>query len=112
MNDDTKSLKFGKTMMTGGILKNFADKGTLNRDLARLSTDEKIPKPEHDECVVFKDYFTAGLRFPVQDLLEEILSTDNIEMHHLTTNGISKFALFIWVVRSQEAILNMEEQNS
>lgn len=67
-----------------------------------LPEDEVIPKPKPDECVVFRECFTAGLRFPPQDLLEEILDAYNIEMHHLMPNGISKIALFVWAVKSQK----------
>jgi hypothetical protein len=37
----------------------------LNKVLVRLSKDEKAPKPEPDECVVFKGYFIVGLHFPI-----------------------------------------------
>lgn len=32
---------------------------------------------------------------------EEILKSYNIEMHHLTPNGIAKIVLFIWAVKAQ-----------
>ena len=31
----------------------------------------------------------------------------NIEMHHLTPNGIAKIALFIWAVKSQNVNLDI-----
>jgi hypothetical protein len=37
----------------------------------------------------------------VSRFFEEILKAYNIEMHHLTPNGIAKIALFIWAVKSQ-----------
>lgn len=43
--------------------------------------------------LVSKDFFIARLRFPMQDITEEILDSYNIEMHHLTPIGISKIAL-------------------
>jgi hypothetical protein len=43
----------------------------------------------------------AGLRFPCQDLIEDILEAYKIEMHHLTPNGIVKIATFIWAMKSQ-----------
>ena len=51
--------------------------------------------------------FTAGLRMPYQDFIEEILKAYNIEMHHLTPNEIAKIALFVWAVKSQKANLNI-----
>ena len=55
----------------------------------------------------FWDQFVAGLRMPCQDFVEEILKAYNIEMHHLTPNGIAKIALFIWTVKSQDANLDI-----
>jgi len=52
--------------------------------------------------MVFKDQFSARPRFPCQDLVEEIPKAYNIEMHHLTPNGIAKIALFVWAVKSKD----------
>lgn len=87
--------------MTEKILQGMAGKRILDRALARLPDDEVIPLPEPDEFIVFREYFSVRLCFPVQDLLEEILDAYNIDVHHLTPNGISKIALFIWAVKSQ-----------
>ena len=52
--------------------------------------------------------FTAGLRMPYQDFIEEILKAYDIEMHHLTPNGIAKIALFVWVVNLKKQIWILE----
>jgi hypothetical protein len=44
---------------------------------------------------------------PCQDFVEEILKAYNIEMHHLTPNGIAKITLFIWAVKSQRENLDI-----
>jgi hypothetical protein len=69
--------------------------------------NETVPRPEPDECVVFRDHFTAGFCMPCQDFIEEILKAYNIEMHHLTSNGMAKIALFIWAVKSQSGNLDI-----
>jgi hypothetical protein len=56
---------------------------------------------------VFRDYFAAGLRMPCQNFIKEILKAYNIEMYHLTPNGIAKIALFIWAVKSQRRNLDI-----
>jgi hypothetical protein len=66
-----------------------------------------IPKPKPHECVVFRDQFTAGLRMPCQDFIEEILKAYNIKIHHLTLNGIAKIVLFIWAVKSRRGNLDI-----
>ena len=80
----------------------------LKRASIRLFGGETTPKLEPHECVVFRDQFPAGLRMPCQGFIEEILKAYNIEMHHLSPNGIAKIALFVWVVKSQRANLDIE----
>jgi hypothetical protein len=79
----------------------------LERASVRLPEGETTPKPEPHECVVFQNQFTAGLRMPCQDFIEEILKAYNIEMHHLTLNEIAKIALFVWAVKSQKENLDI-----
>ena len=43
----------------------------------------------------------------VKIFLEELLKAYNIEMHHLTPNGIAKIALFVWAVKCQDANLDI-----
>ena len=74
----------------------------VERVSVRLPKDEVIPDAQPDERVVLKDQFSARLRFPCQDLVEEIPKAYNIEMHHLTPNGIAKIALFVWAVKSKD----------
>jgi hypothetical protein len=101
IGDDTKSLTFGKTLMDEAELDWMVKNRMLEKADARLpSEDEMIPKPKPHECVVFRDQFTAGLRMSCQDFIEEILKAYNIEIHHLTPNGIAKIAPFIWPVKS------------
>jgi hypothetical protein len=64
-------------------------------DVRLPQQNEKVSRPEPGECVVFRDHFTSGLRMPCQDFIEEIRKAYNIEMHHLTSNGTAKIALFI-----------------
>lgn len=100
MGDDTKSLSFGKSLMDETELDFMVKNRMIEKKFVRLPEGETTPKPKPNECVVFRDQFTAGLRMPCQDFLEEILDAYNIEMHHLTPNGIAKIALFIWAVKS------------
>jgi hypothetical protein len=95
IGDDTKSLNFGKTLMDEAELDWLVKNWMLEKADARLpSDDEIIPRPKDYECVVFRDQFAAGVRMPCQDFIEEILKAYNIEIHHLTPNGIAKIALF------------------
>jgi hypothetical protein len=108
VGDDTKSLNFGKSLFDESELQWMVKNRMLEKADVRLPPqNETIPKSEPDECVVFCDHFTAGLRMPCQDFIEEILKAYNIEMHHLTSNGIAKIALFIWAVKSHRGNLDI-----
>ena len=107
VGDDTKSSKFGQTLMDDKELDWMVTNQIVERASVRLPRNEVIPDPKPYECVVFGDQFAAGLRIPCQDFLEELLKAYNIEMHRLTPNGIAKIALFIWAVKSQDVNLDI-----
>lgn len=56
--------------------------------------DEVIPAPRQGEAIVFRDFFTAGLRFPCDRRLPSILDCYRVKLHQLTPNSfvaLSKF---------------------
>jgi hypothetical protein len=65
----------------------------------------KMPKIGHgdkaDEVVIFRSFMKAGLRFPLDRMLVEVLKTFEIYLHQLTPKAIIKVRIFIWVMRSQ-----------
>ena len=42
-------------------------------ELVRFAGQETIPEPKEDEVVVFKSFFRAGLRFPLYEMIGEVL---------------------------------------
>ena len=53
-----------------------------------------IPVPETGEVVVFKDFFTAGLRLPMDPLVPKLLEPFNVKLHHFTPNEILSMDAF------------------
>jgi hypothetical protein len=51
--------------------------------------------------VVYRSFMKAGLRFPLDKLLVEVLKTFEIYLHQLTPEAIIKMGIFIWAMRSQ-----------
>jgi hypothetical protein len=51
--------------------------------------------------VVFKSFFRAGLRFPLNEMIGEVLKFFEIYLHQLTPNAIVRLSVFIWDLRSQ-----------
>jgi hypothetical protein len=49
-------------------------------------------KLEKDEVVVFKSFFKAGLRFPLNEMIADVLKKFGIYLHQLTPNAIVRLA--------------------
>jgi hypothetical protein len=71
------------------------------KELVRFGGEETTPKPEKDEVVVFKSFFKAGLRFPLNKMIADVLKKFGIYLHQLTPNAIVRLSVYIWALRSQ-----------
>jgi hypothetical protein len=69
--------------------------------LIRFAGEEVILEPKDDEVVVFKSFFRAGLRFPLYNMIGEVLKKIEIYLHQLTPNAIVRLTIYIWALRSQ-----------
>jgi hypothetical protein len=67
-------------------------KGRYFRDISivRAGGENNVPLPEADEVVVYRSFMKAGLRFPLDKLLVEVLKTFEIYLHQLTPEAIIK----------------------
>jgi hypothetical protein len=71
------------------------------KELVRFGGEETTPKPGKDEVVVFKSFFKAGLRFPLNKMIADVLKKFGIYLHQLTPNAIVRLSVYIWALRSQ-----------
>jgi hypothetical protein len=78
------------------------------KKLIRFAGEETTPKPKNDEVVVFKSFFKVGLRFPLHEMIGEVLDNYEIYLHQLTPNAIVRLSVFIWALRSQGMDPNAE----
>jgi hypothetical protein len=46
--------------------------------------------------VVFKSFFKAGLRFPLNRMIVDVLKKFGIYLHQLTPNAIVRLSVYIW----------------
>lgn len=53
--------------------------------------------------IVFPDFFVAGLRFPLDPVLPEVLDRYNVKLHHLMLNAIIQLSKFFWALKTFEA---------
>jgi hypothetical protein len=77
--------------------------------LIRFAGEEIILEPKDDEVVVFKSFFRARLRFPLYEMIGEVLKSFEIHLHQLTPNAIVWLSFYIWALRSQGKSANAEE---
>jgi hypothetical protein len=77
--------------------------GRYFRDISimRDGWESTVPLPEADKVVIFRSFMKAGLRFPLDKMLVEVLKTFEIFLHQLTPEAFIKVGVFIWAMRSQ-----------
>jgi hypothetical protein len=69
--------------------------GEAEKKLIRFVGEETTPTPKDDEVVVFKSFFRAGLRFPLNEMIGEVLDNYEIYLHQLAPNAIVRLSIFI-----------------
>jgi hypothetical protein len=69
--------------------------GEAEKKLIRFGGEETTPKLENDEVVVFRSFFKAGLRFPLHEMIGDVLKDFEIYLHQLTPNAIVRLSVFI-----------------
>jgi hypothetical protein len=97
-------LDFGKSTIFEDDLPKMLNLGYFNeakKELIRFGGEETTPKPGKDEVVVFKSFFKAGLRFPLNKMIADVLNKFGIYLHQLTSNAIVRLSVYIWAFRSQ-----------
>jgi hypothetical protein len=75
--------------------------GEAENKLVRFAREETTPEPKKDAVVVFKSFFRVGLRFPLNEMIGEVLKNFEIYLHQLTPNAIVRLSVFIRALRSQ-----------
>jgi hypothetical protein len=97
-------LDFGKSTISEGDLPKMLNLGYLSeakKELVRFDGEETTPKPGKDEVVIFKSFFKAGLRFPLNKMIADVLKKFGIYLHQLTPNAIVRLSVYIWALRNQ-----------
>jgi hypothetical protein len=61
----------------------------------RAGGENNVPLPKADEAVIFRSFMKAGLWFPRDRMLVEVLKTFEIYLHQLTPEAIIKVGVFI-----------------
>jgi hypothetical protein len=62
------SFVFGESKVTTDLIWEYEAAGFFLVGAGRAPLDEQVPTPKPGEVVVFRDFFTCGLRFPCDPL--------------------------------------------
>jgi hypothetical protein len=103
-------IEFGKSIVIADnmvMMKKLGYFGEVESNLVRFTGEEVVSQPREDEVVVFKS-FRAGLRFPLHEMIGEVLKNFEIYLHELTPNAIFRLSVYIWALQSQGMSANAE----
>jgi hypothetical protein len=82
-------IEFGKSTVTEDdmvMMRKLGYFGEVESKLVRFAGEEIILEPKEDKVVIFKSFFRVGLRFPLNDMIGEVLKNFEIYLHQLTPN--------------------------
>jgi hypothetical protein len=97
-------LDFEKSTIFEDDLPKMLNLGYFNeakKELIRFGGEETTPKLGKDEVVFFKSFFKAGLRFPLNKMIADVLNKFGIYLHQLTPNALVRLSVYIWALRCQ-----------
>jgi hypothetical protein len=94
------SFVFGESKVTTNLIRKYEVAGFFHAGSGRAPLDEQVPTPEANEFVVFRDFFTCGLRFPCDPLLPAILDKFSVKIHQLSPNSFLEVSKFFWIMKT------------
>jgi hypothetical protein len=94
------SLVFGEFKVTTNMIRDYEKARFFPSGTGRAPLDEQTPTPEDGEVVVFRDFFTCGLRFPYDPVLPAILDAFLVKIHHLSPTSFLEVSKFIWIMKT------------
>jgi hypothetical protein len=92
---------FGLMKMTLAMLGEMENQGVLTPGLGCVPPEtDTYAKPREDEVLVFKDFFPARLRFPLDPAVVDIFARYDVFLHHMTPNFFARVNLFMWLSKT------------
>lgn len=103
-----KTCNFGTSLMIEAMLRGLEGAGYFEKGKEKLPQGEIVPSPKEHQAVVFKNFFTCGLRLPASPFVRDVLDTFKVQLHQLTPNGILNLSKFCWACYSYGVQLNLD----
>jgi hypothetical protein len=94
------SFVFGESKVTTNLIREYEAAGYFPAGDGRAPLDEQVPTPSPGEVVVFRDFFTCGLRFPCDPMLIAILDKFSVKIHQLSPNSFLELSKFFWIMKT------------
>jgi hypothetical protein len=94
------SFVFEESKVTTNMIRDYEAAGFFPSGTGRAPLDEQTPTPEYGEVVVFRDFFTCGLRFPCDPVLPAILDAFSVKIHQLLSASFLEVSKFIWIMKT------------
>jgi hypothetical protein len=101
------SFVIGESKVTANMIREYERAGFFPPGAGRAPLDEQIPTPRDGECVVFRDFFICGLRFPCDPILLAILDAFSMKIHQLSPTSFLEISKFIWIMKTFGCNLNV-----
>ena len=57
-------------------------------------------KPEGDEVIIFMDFFSVRLRFPLDPAVVDVFGRYGVFLHQMTPNLFIRLNLFLWLTKT------------
>jgi hypothetical protein len=100
-------IEFGKSTVTANdmvMMKKLGYFGEAERKLVRFAGEEVVPQPREGEIVVFKSFLRVGLRFPLHEMIGEVLK--NFEIYEREI-GLHLFLNRFWWLNCPTQIIGL-----
>jgi hypothetical protein len=82
------------------MIRYYEAAGFFPSGTGRAPLDEQTPTLKDGEIVVFRDFFTCGLRFPCDPVLLVILDAFSVKIHQLSPTSFLEVSKFIWIMKT------------
>ena len=92
---------FGKSTIKQGQIDAMRGRYFCNISIVSAGGENNVTLLEANDVVIYKSFMKAGLRFPLDKMLVEVLKTFKVYLHQLTPEAIIKMRIYIWAMRNQ-----------
>jgi hypothetical protein len=87
--------------MTPAMIRVMEKRDILEAGFVRAPpTGETSAKPHPDEVIIFRDFFTAGLRFPLDPAMVKIFKLFGVLLHQMTPTLVLRLSLYMWLTKT------------